>query len=87
MGDAPGLGTAGSVGDHVLGNERDNAEVARALGLKRAFIFSIHFGISSATARLVSGLGALILRVPRRRRGAGSWRRPSDARPRWCGRC
>ena len=37
MGDAPGLGTAGSIGDHVLGNERDNAEVARALGLKKAF--------------------------------------------------
>src|SRR5262245_52180242 len=27
MGDAPGLGTPGTVGDHVLGNERDNAEV------------------------------------------------------------
>jgi len=37
MGDAPGLGTAGSIGDHVLGNERDNAEVARVLGLKQAF--------------------------------------------------
>src|ERR1043165_5129181 len=37
MGDAPGLGTVGSVGDHVLGNERDNAEVARALGLKKVF--------------------------------------------------
>ena len=37
MGDAPGLGTAGSVGDHVLGNERDNAEVARVLGCKRHF--------------------------------------------------
>jgi LmbE family N-acetylglucosaminyl deacetylase len=37
MGDAPGLGTAGSVGDHVLGNERDNAEVARVLGLKKVF--------------------------------------------------
>src|SRR3954453_12057909 len=37
MGDAPGLGTAGTVGDHVLGNERDNAEVARVLGLKRVF--------------------------------------------------
>jgi LmbE family N-acetylglucosaminyl deacetylase len=37
MGDAPGLGTPGSVGDHVLGNERDNAEVARALGLKKVF--------------------------------------------------
>jgi LmbE family N-acetylglucosaminyl deacetylase len=37
MGDAPGLGTPGSIGDHVLGNERDNAEVAHVLGLKRAF--------------------------------------------------
>jgi len=37
MGDAPGLGTAGSVGDDVLGNERDNAEVARVLGCQRVF--------------------------------------------------
>src|SRR4029078_11503523 len=37
MGDAPGLGTAGTIGDHVLGNQRDNAEVARALGLKKVF--------------------------------------------------
>jgi LmbE family N-acetylglucosaminyl deacetylase len=37
MGDAPGLGTPGTVGDHVLGNEKDNAEVARALGLNRVF--------------------------------------------------
>ena len=37
MGDAPGLGTPGTVGDNVLGNERDNDEVARALGLKRVF--------------------------------------------------
>src|SRR5207253_4080385 len=37
MGDAPGLGTAGTIGDHVLGNQRDNAEVARVLGLKKAF--------------------------------------------------
>jgi LmbE family N-acetylglucosaminyl deacetylase len=37
MGDALGLGTAGTVGDHVLGNERDNAEVARVLGLKKVF--------------------------------------------------
>src|SRR5688572_4445501 len=37
MGDAPGLGTAGTVGDHVRGNERDNAEVARVLGLKKVF--------------------------------------------------
>lgn len=37
MGDAPGLGTPGSIGDHVLGNERDNTEVARVLGLKKVF--------------------------------------------------
>jgi LmbE family N-acetylglucosaminyl deacetylase len=37
MGDAPGLGTAGTVGENVLGNERDNNEVARAMGLKRVF--------------------------------------------------
>ncbi len=37
MGDAPGLGTPGTVGDHVLGNQRDNTEVARVLGLKKAF--------------------------------------------------
>lgn len=37
MGDAPGLGTPGTIGDHVLGNQRDNAEVARVLGLKKVF--------------------------------------------------
>src|SRR5262245_22168354 len=37
MGDAPGLGRPGSIGDHVLGNERDNGEVARVLGLKKVF--------------------------------------------------
>lgn len=37
MGDAPGLGTPGTIGDHVRGNERDNAEVARVLGLKKVF--------------------------------------------------
>jgi LmbE family N-acetylglucosaminyl deacetylase len=37
MGDAPGLGTPGTIGDHVGGNERDNAEVARVLGLKKVF--------------------------------------------------
>jgi LmbE family N-acetylglucosaminyl deacetylase len=42
MGDAPGLGTPGTVGDHVLGNERDNAEVARVLGLKR--VFDLNYG-------------------------------------------
>ncbi len=42
MGDAPGLGTPGTVGDHVLGNERDNDEVARALGLKQ--VFNLNYG-------------------------------------------
>jgi LmbE family N-acetylglucosaminyl deacetylase len=34
MGDAPGLGTRGTIGENVLRNERDNQQVARALGLK-----------------------------------------------------
>jgi hypothetical protein len=37
MGDEPGLGTAGTIGEAVLGNEHDNAEVARVLGCKRTF--------------------------------------------------
>jgi len=37
MGDAPGLGTPGTIGEHVLGNERDNAEIARILGCKGNF--------------------------------------------------
>src|SRR3954447_15377007 len=37
MGDAVGLGTPGTLGDHVVGNERDNAEVARVLGCKGRF--------------------------------------------------
>jgi len=42
MGDAPGLGTPGTVGENVLGNERDNDEVARALGLKQ--VFNLNYG-------------------------------------------
>src|SRR5271170_3874257 len=42
MGDAPGLGTPGTIGDHVRGNERDNDEVARILGLKR--VFNLNYG-------------------------------------------
>ena len=42
MGDAPGLGTLGTVGQHVLGNERDNDEVARILGLNR--VFNLNYG-------------------------------------------
>ncbi len=42
MGDAPGLGTPGTVGQNVLGNERDNDEVARILGLKK--VFNLNYG-------------------------------------------
>jgi LmbE family N-acetylglucosaminyl deacetylase len=37
MGDAPGIGTPGTIGENVLGNERDNLEVARILGCRRTF--------------------------------------------------
>jgi LmbE family N-acetylglucosaminyl deacetylase len=37
MGDAPGLGTPGTIGEHVLGNERDNAKLVPILGLKANF--------------------------------------------------
>ncbi len=37
MGDAVGLGVPGTIGENVLGNERDNAEVARVLGCKGHF--------------------------------------------------
>src|SRR5437762_11720784 len=37
MGDAEGLGTPGTIGENVLGNERDTVEVARLLGCKRHF--------------------------------------------------
>jgi LmbE family N-acetylglucosaminyl deacetylase len=37
MGDAPGLGTPGTIGEHVLGNERDNAKLVPILGFKGHF--------------------------------------------------
>lgn len=37
MGDALDLGQRGTVGQHALGNERDNQEVAKALGLQKVF--------------------------------------------------
>lgn len=37
MGDAPGLGTPGTIGDHVLGNQNDNAKLVSILGLKDKF--------------------------------------------------
>lgn len=42
MGDQPGYGETGTVGDHVLGNERDNAEIARILGCKQ--VFDLNYG-------------------------------------------
>jgi LmbE family N-acetylglucosaminyl deacetylase len=42
MGDARELGTRGTVGENVLGNERDNDEVARVLGLKK--VFNLNYG-------------------------------------------
>jgi len=42
MGDLPGLGTPGTIGENVLGNERDNDEVARILGLQR--VFNLNYG-------------------------------------------
>lgn len=40
MGDAPGLGTPGTIGENVLGNERDNAKLVGILGLNRHFDFN-----------------------------------------------
>ncbi len=37
MGDERGLGTPGSIGQNVLGNERDNAKLASILGCKKTF--------------------------------------------------
>src|SRR4051794_31209220 len=42
MGVAPDLGTRGTVGENVLGNERDNDQVAKALGLER--VFNLNYG-------------------------------------------
>jgi LmbE family N-acetylglucosaminyl deacetylase len=42
MGDLRGLGTPGTIGENVLGNERDNDEVAGVLGLKR--VFNLNYG-------------------------------------------
>src|SRR5262249_442186 len=42
MGDARDLGTRGTIGQNVLGNERDNDEVGRVLGVKR--VFNLNYG-------------------------------------------
>ena len=58
MGDAPGLGTSGTIGENVLGNERDTAEVARILGCKS------HFDLNYSNHRMADvSLNELICRV------------------------
>jgi len=58
MGDAPGLGTSGTIGENVLGNERDNAQVADILGCKS------HFDLNYNNHRMADvSLNELICRV------------------------
>ena len=42
MGDERGLGTPGTIGENVLGNERDTEELSRVLGCKR--VFNLNYG-------------------------------------------
>ncbi|MSV28518.1 MAG: hypothetical protein EXQ52_07210 [Bryobacterales bacterium] len=62
MGDAPGLGTVGTIGENVLGNERDNNEVARILGCRRTFDlnYSNHRMADVSLNELISRLILLI---------------------------
>jgi LmbE family N-acetylglucosaminyl deacetylase len=58
MGDSPGLGTPGTIGENVLGNERDNAEVAQVLGCKN------HFDLDYGNHRMADiSLNELICRL------------------------
>ena len=58
MGDAVGLGTPGTVGENVLGNERDNAELARVLGCQR------HFDLNYSNHRMADvSLNEVISRI------------------------
>jgi len=58
MGDAPGLGTPGTIGENVLGNERDTTEVARVLGCKR------HFDLNYSNHRMADvSINELICRI------------------------
>ena len=58
MGDAPGLGTVGTIGDNVLGNERNNNEIARILGCKG------HFDLNYNNHRMAdTSLNELICRL------------------------
>jgi hypothetical protein len=58
MGDAPGLGTPGTIGENVLGNERDNAKVAEILGCEK------HFDLNYSNHRMADvALNELICRL------------------------
>jgi LmbE family N-acetylglucosaminyl deacetylase len=58
MGDAAGLGTPGTIGENVLSNERDNAEIARILGCKG------HFDLNYSNHRMADvSLNEVICRI------------------------
>ena len=57
MGDAPGLGTPGTIGDNIVGNERDNAEVARALGCQKNFDLNYSNHVSGTPSASCAGMG------------------------------
>ena len=42
MGDQVGYGTVGTVGEHVLNNEKDNEAIAKAMGCKQ--VFDLNYG-------------------------------------------
>ncbi|MGA2074291.1 MAG: PIG-L family deacetylase [Terriglobia bacterium] len=58
MGDSPGLVTAGTIGENVLGNERDTARIAELLGCRR------HFDLNYSNHRMADvSLNELICRL------------------------
>jgi len=58
MGDAVGLGTPGTIGENALGNERDNAAVARILGCQG------HFDLDYSNHRMADvSLNEVICRI------------------------
>ena len=58
MGDSPGLGTLGTIGENVLGNQRDTARIAEILGCRR------HFDLNYSNHRMADvSLNELICRL------------------------
>jgi LmbE family N-acetylglucosaminyl deacetylase len=66
MGDAPGLGTPGTIAENALGNERDNAHIADILGCKGHFDldYTNHRMADVSVNELISRL-VLIIRLVR----------------------